>query len=56
MTEQNAREKQAYLKPTVLRIDLAADEVLATGCKVSGGTSARLGAPCLVQTCSQVGS
>lgn len=53
------KEKKPYEKPEIRAIDLAADEVLAVGCKtpttfpVSGGGPAP---GCLTNTCSQDGS
>ncbi len=49
--------KLPYRKPRLRRIRLAAEEVLAPGCKLSGGGSA-VGAPsnCIDNSCAGVGS
>ena len=42
--------RRPYVKPAAKRIRLAAEEVLAVGCKMAGGTGPRatcqLGSPC----------
>lgn len=35
--DKNEKVKKKYTKPFLRRIELATDEVLATGCKTSGG-------------------
>ena len=55
MSEQ--RQRREYRKPQVIRIDLASDEVLAVGCKLTGTQNAfnrRLN--CSFVQCSQSGS
>lgn len=37
MTEKNNKDKRPYERPKLRVIDLVADEVLAIGCKLSGG-------------------
>ncbi len=36
---KNNKAKQIYIKPRLIKIKLAAEEVLAAGCKVNSGTS-----------------
>jgi hypothetical protein len=48
--------KRPYEKPMLRTIELAAEEVLAGGCKVAGGGSAPLGATCLAVPCVDSGS
>jgi hypothetical protein len=53
MSDQE-HEKQRYERPTLRKIDLAAEEVLAVGCKTittSGPT-----APCTVTVCATLGT
>lgn len=38
-----AVEKDEYRKPLLMAIDLKAEEVLGTGCKISGGTLPNIG-------------
>ncbi len=59
MTSQSPEKgKKKYQKPEIKTIDLAAEEVLAIGCKtpttVPAGSSS--GPGCLAQSCSQTGS
>jgi hypothetical protein len=49
-------EKRPYEKPRVRVIDLAADEVLAIGCKTISGGFNTGAAPCTANSCSVVGS
>jgi len=51
-------QKHEYHKPTVLKIELKTEEVLAVGCKTSTGNSSAFGPahPCRIAPCSQVGS
>jgi len=48
-------EKRRYEKPTLRRIGLVADEVLAAGCKIGAQTGPR-GANCRGIPCSKPGS
>ncbi len=52
-SEQNEKKtKQAYEKPRLRMIELAAEEVLAIGCKTfSGDPSGVNGSGCVVSTC-----
>lgn len=55
--EQAKQKKRPYSKPRLRVIRLAADEVLATGCKTSPATTGFGGNPCTNGTCvSTVGS
>ena len=51
-------DRKAYEKPQIKIIELAAEEVLAAGCKLaSGGLSAVGGAPpCTTRPCAGIGS
>ena len=50
-SEQGRSERRPYEAPRVARVDLKADEVLATGCKTQlGGTA--VNASCFYPTCS----
>ena len=56
-TEKIKRTKRDYKKPTLRVIDLAAEEVLAIGCKTTTGGTASLAMPCLPgNSCSGPGS
>ena len=49
--------KQSYEKPKLRMIELAADEVMATGCKTLGPAgSLKNGLPCASNQCSVKGS
>ncbi len=50
------RAKQAYEKPRFRTIDLAAEEVLAVGCKLDGGPGGPIGASCTASSCFAAGS
>jgi hypothetical protein len=55
-TEKTPDGKQIYEKPKLRVIELAAEEVMATGCKILGGTSiGRLGLPCASNQCVTLG-
>jgi len=58
MSKKNKEQKKTYLKPELQKIDLAADEVMALGCKTSGTPgSTPGGATCgLGAVCSALGS
>ena len=48
---------RAYEKPKLRIIELAADEVLAVGCKTQGRTaSGSVAPPCWIRLCSAKGS
>ena len=53
MNKKNKKPKKTYQKPELQTIDLAADEVMAIGCKTNtspgstpGGATCVLGTPC----------
>lgn len=48
--------RQAYEKPHVRTIDLAAEEVLAVGCKLDFGPGGPIGASCTAASCFAAGS
>jgi hypothetical protein len=48
--------KQEYKKPRVIKIDLAAEEVLAVGCKMTGNQPAFNHLPCVTRSCATQGS
>ena len=56
--EKVKKTKQPYEKPRLRTIELAAEEVLATGCKVAGSGTFNVGAvECGIgNNCSQNGS
>ena len=49
-------KKKTYEKPKLRTIELAAEEVLAAGCKTVGGGFAPLASPCLINSCTGLGS
>lgn len=52
-----SKTKEPYEKPRLRKIELAAEEVLAVGCKLQGSGSAPLGPPpCVSNKCAGVGS
>jgi hypothetical protein len=55
-TEAPRKTKRPYERPKLRIIDLAAEEVLAVGCKVSDGGIAFGGSPCPANNCNQAGS
>lgn len=55
-TDAPRRTKRSYEKPKLRVIDLAAEEVLAIGCKVSDGGMAFGASPCPANSCNQAGS
>jgi hypothetical protein len=55
-TEQPAEERLPYEKPVLRSISLVADEVLATGCKGTGGSASGGVPPCYSVGCSVSGS
>ena len=48
--------KLPYEKPHLHTIELAAEEVLAVGCKLSGGPGGPIGANCTASACFSAGS
>lgn len=57
MADQEENNKSVYEKPQLRVIELAAEEVMATGCKIMGGTSiGRNGLPCASGQCVSIGS
>ncbi len=48
--------KLRYEKPRLRAIDLAAEEVLAVGCKLDGGPGGPIGASCTASSCFAPGS
>jgi hypothetical protein len=56
-TRQRApRERLPYVRPVCRSIDLVAEEVLAVGCKLSGGQGGPIGATCTSSSCFNAGS
>ena len=51
-----ARARSRYEKPRLRTIDLAAEEVLAVGCKLDGGPGGPIGASCTASACFDAGS
>ena len=58
MTNDNrkAEKKLEYKKPELKTVELAAKEVLAVGCKISGGGINTGTSPCDVGTCAVASS
>lgn len=55
--DEKKESRREYEKPRLRTIELAAEEVLAVGCKtVSGGTAFGGGPTCMVRNCSGRGS
>ncbi len=52
----NTRRRRPYQRPRLRRIRLAADEVMAKGCKIATPTAARLGGGCFASNCFDNGS
>jgi hypothetical protein len=50
------KQKREYHKPQVIKIDLASDEVLAVGCKMTGNQPAFNRLPCVTRSCATTGS
>ena len=48
--------RRPYQAPRLRRIRLAADEVMAKGCKIAQPTAARQGGGCLASGCFENGS
>jgi hypothetical protein len=49
-------KKRTYEKPRLRTIELAAEEVLAAGCKTIGGGAAPFASPCMINSCAGLGS
>jgi len=49
-------QRQPYEKPVVLTIELAAEEVLAVGCKLAGGPGGPIAPTCTAAPCFAAGS
>ena len=58
MEKDSAHEKRAYEKPMLRTIELAAEEVLAVGCKAvhSGTAPGSPTPPCMIRNCAGKGS
>jgi hypothetical protein len=57
MKNLEGNEKQTYEKPMLRTIELAAEEILAIGCKTVGGTAPGSNTPpCQIRHCSGKGS
>jgi hypothetical protein len=54
MSEQ--KKKREYHRPQVVKIDLASDEVMAVGCKMTGNQPAFNRLPCVSRSCATQGS
>jgi len=54
MEQEN--KKKEYEKPKLRTIELAAEEVLAAGCKLVSGGFAPMAVPCMANGCSGIGS
>jgi len=53
--EQNKQKaKKVYKKPKLRKIELAADEVMGIGCKLSDGGFSLDAAPCNINNCSTI--
>ena len=50
------KQKREYHKPQVIKIDLASEEVLAVGCKMTGRSPAFNNLPCVSRSCATQGS
>jgi hypothetical protein len=54
---EGKKGKRQYEKPALRAIELAAEEVLAVGCKtISSGSAPGGGPPCMIRNCSGRGS
>ena len=57
MKNPEGDEKQTYEKPRLRTIELAAEEILAIGCKTNSGTAPGSSTPpCMIRHCSGKGS
>ncbi len=54
--EKDEATKQPYEKPELIAIDLAAEEVLAVGCKLAGGSGGPIPPTCTTSNCVTAGS
>ena len=55
-TRESRSPRRPYEAPRLRRIKLAADEVMAKGCKMIAPTAARQGTGCLAGSCFDNGS
>ena len=55
-TAPEQTRRRPYEKPRLHAIRLAADEVLAVGCKLDGGPGGPIGANCTSSSCFSAGS
>jgi len=53
---EEKKKKAKYEKPKLRVIELKAEEVMAGGCKITGGGSAVGGATCTANSCAGAGS
>lgn len=53
---QTSQKKKSYGAPSLRKINLAADEVLAVGCKTNQGGFNVGGSPCMANRCVKNGS
>jgi len=58
MEKDSTKEKQVYEQPRLRRIELAAEEILAVGCKAvaSGTAPGSPTPPCMIRNCAGKGS
>lgn len=56
MTEHVSKKKKAYEPPRLRKVSLAADEVLAVGCKTTQGGFNVGSSPCMANSCVKKGS
>ena len=53
---RDKKERRPYERPTLMRVGLVADQVLAVGCKLDTGGSAALAVPCTANNCNTAGT
>ncbi len=56
LKQNEKKEKKPYGKPELAVIDLAAEEVLFTGCKLASSGNAPFNIPCIANSCSAAGT
>ena len=54
--QKKEKEKRVYEKPRLRTIELAAEEVLGVGCKMTSGGTAPSITPCTAGPCVSLGS
>lgn len=54
--DEKEKTRLPYEKPRLRIIELAAEEVLAIGCKIDGGGFSVGVSPCIANSCTGVGS